>query len=385
MKSHTTRHKSVTKSRTPRGALITKRTPKGSWTFRTAVNGRDKYFALGYDKNEALALADQIRGHLLLHPFEEVLKMFKKKAFSKTKDPVPTVGKFWDRYEEFTKANGLSATTVKDYKDAFKSIYRKVLGTKKVDDFLVDKFDFQFWMEYKRIQLAPLTDEAKIASRMRTLNSKLTKVCALFKQPKIYDGLDISFSTDIKDLSKFGGLKKQYRLPSTDLIEKTFNLWENSKGDTYMLLGLILHFGLRRSEAFHARSDWFNMTTDVARMSITRELDFRPKGGHEGYTQGDKVVAASLLNKAPKGEYLIEDRADSGRAVFTPVVKALREIGWDRQLPLHECRKLFGSFISTTESIYTSQKYLRHSSVETTNESYSDLITDPKILSLWAA
>ena len=235
------------------------------------------------------------------------------------------------------------------------------------------------------MKLAPLTDQGKIASCMRTINSKLTKVCALFKQCKIYEGLDISFNTDIKDLSKFGGLKQQYALPSTPLIERTFQLWENSTGDNHMLLGLILHFGLRRSEAFHARADWFNMTSDIARLSIARELDFRPKGGHEGYTQGDKVVAANLLNKAPKGDYLIENRADSGRAIFGPAVKSLREIGWDRQLPLHECRKLFGSFISTTESIYTSQKYLRHSTVETTNEAYSDLITDPKILKLWAA
>jgi len=385
MNPHTTRHNSVTKAKSSRGALITKRTAKGSWTYRATVEGKDKYFPLGYDRKEALALADQIRGHLMLYPYEEVFKLFKKKAFSKVKDPVPTVGEFWDRYEENTKANGLSETTVKDYKDALKSVYRKVLGTKKVDDFRADKFDFQFWMEYKRLKLANLTDQGKIASCMRTINSKLTKVCALFKQPRIFQGMDISWADEIKDLEKFGGLGQQYRLPSTDLIQKTFDLWGSSTGDMYTLLGLILNFGMRRGEVLHARADWFDMTTEIARIAIFRELDFKPKGGHEGYTQGSKTIAANIINKASSGTYLIENRADKGRSMFKEAVNALREIGWDRQLPLHECRKLFGSYISTTQSIYTSQKFLRHSTVETTNESYADLIVDPKVISLWAA
>ena len=385
MKSRTRRHKSVTKSRTRFGASITKRSTYGTWTYRTQVAGKDRYFPLGHDKAAALELADQIKAHLITHPFQEVLKMFHRKAFSKIKEPIPTVQEFWQKYEDAAVANGLSPLTVKDYKDAFKSVYRKVLKTKKVDDVLCDKFDFHFWMEYKRMKLEGLTDHTKIASCMRTINSKLIKVCALFKRPKVFDGMDISWADEIKDLEKFGGLKQQYKLPSADLIEKTFKLWENSSGDMYTLLGLILHFGLRRKEAFHARAEWFEMTDDFARMRIERELDFMPKGGHEGFTQGNKAIAANILNKASGDVYLIKNRADYGRAAFKPIIAALREIGWERSKPLHECRKLFGSYITATKSIYISQKFLRHSTVETTNESYSDIIVDPKILNFWAA
>lgn len=382
MKSHTTSHKVATSSRKTK---IYKRSTHGGWTYKTMKEGKVRYFPLGLDKKSALDLADTIRAKLMIEPFSEVQKQFQKKSFQKIKDPVPTVGQFWDTYKDNAIANGLARSSIRDYDCAFKSVFRKVLGTKKVDDVPVDRLNFQFWMEYKRIKLKPLSDQGEIASCQRTINSKLTKIKALMKQPRIYEGFDLSWYDEIEELEKFSGLKQKYRLPSTDLIQKTFKLWENSSGDLNILLGLILHFGLRRNEAFHARSDWFDMTTDIARVSIVRELDFKPKGGHEGYTQGSKTIAAGILNKAKSGTYLISNRADYGRAVFEPAVEALRLIGWDRNLPLHECRKLFGSYISTTKSIYTSQKFLRHSSVETTNESYSDLITDPKILRLWAA
>ena len=136
---------------------------------------------------------------------------------------MPTVQEFWQRYEDAAVANGLASTTVKDYKDAFKSVYRKVLKTKKVDDIPCDKLDFHFWMEYKRMKLEGLTDQSKIASVQRTINSKLRKICALFKRPRVFDGMDISWMDEIKDLEKFGGLKQQYKLPSSDLIKKTLS------------------------------------------------------------------------------------------------------------------------------------------------------------------
>tara|TARA_R110002012_G_scaffold320756_1_gene545413 strand:+ start:1366 stop:2544 length:1179 start_codon:yes stop_codon:yes gene_type:complete len=382
MKSHTTSHKVATSSRKTR---IYKRSERGGWNYKAKVEGKVRYFPLGLDRKAALDLADQIRGHLMLHPFEEVQKMFQKKAFAKVKDPVPTLGKLWELYESFAISNCLSKNTIKDYKDAIYSVFRKVLGTRDVDTFLVNKLDFHFWMEYKRLKLEKLTDQGKIASCMRTINSKIAKISALGKQPKVYEGWDIGFFKEVKDFDKFTGLGQQYKLPATALIERTFELWENSTGDMYTLLGLVLHFGLRRNEAFHARADWFNMTSDIARITVERELDFRPKGGHEGFTQGSKAVAASILNKASGGVYLIKTRADAGRTLYDPTLDALRKIGWDRNLPLHECRKLFASFISTTVSVYTSQKFMRHASVETTSKSYSDLITDPKILDFWKA
>ena len=71
-----------------------------------------------------------------------------------------------------------------------------------------------------------------------------------------------------------------------------------------------------------------------------------------------KDVAVAILNKAPGDDYLIEDRADSGRPAFEKTLKALRAIGWDRASPMR-LRKLFGSYVASTESLYISQKFLR--------------------------
>ena len=100
---------------------------------------------------------------------------------------------------------------------------------------------------------------------------------------------------------------------------------------------------------------------------------------------GDKLSTKRILNKASGDDYLIKNRADSGRPVFEDVLELLRDIGWDRLSPLHELRKFFGSYVSTTESLYTSQKWCRHADSSTTDKFYSDLIEDKKILKLWAA
>ena len=83
------------------------------------------------------------------------------------------------------------------------------------------------------------------------------------------------------------------------------------------------------------------MDGEKARINIAADLDFRPKGGHEGFTLGSKTVAAGILNKVPDDGYLIQNRNDSGRPVYDDAMIKLRAIGWDRPSPVHELRKLF--------------------------------------------
>ena len=153
----------------------------------------------------------------------------------------------------------------------------------------------------------------------------------------------------------------------------------------HTLIGIALHFGLRRTEILHMRRSWFDLSGDKARINVVAELDFKPKGGHEGLTMGSKSVAKAILNKASGDDYLIKDRADKGRPAFDATLKVLREIGWERASPLHELRKLFGSYVASTESLYISQKFLRHADASTTNESYADAIVDDKVKNLWVA
>ena len=58
--------------------------------FKKEVDKRVRYFPLGLNKSDALALADQIRGHLMIYPFNEVWEMYNRKAFAKDKPKPPT-------------------------------------------------------------------------------------------------------------------------------------------------------------------------------------------------------------------------------------------------------------------------------------------------------
>ena len=385
MKSHTTSHKFATSARKTK---IYKRSEKGGWNFKTMVEGKVRYFPLGLDRKAALDLADQIRGHLMLFSFEEVQKMFQKKAFAKIKPPAPTFGQCLAVLEKHQSAIGLRDSSLRGYKDSLGGFIRKVTGAKRKDS--IDKFDLSqidddFIMEYKKKSLDGIVDQTKLLSRHRSINSRIRQIKAMFSRDKLFKEYDMSFVDAIRDTEFYTGVKKLYKLPSENLIKSTFELWEDSEGDVKILLGLALHFGMRRNEIFHARKSWFHMDGEKARINIAADLNFRPKGGHEGFTLGSKTVAANILNKASEDGYLIQNRNDNGRPIYDEAMVKLRAIGWDRPSPVHELRKLFGSYIASTESIYIAQKFLRHADASTTNDSYSDAIVEGEIKNLWVA
>lgn len=381
--NHTTRRYKV--GATKRGTRIYKRSQHGTWTYKVRVKGKDRYFPLGLDKTEALDLADQIRAHLVLYSYEEVRKKFLQKQFAKERPDPPTLGQIIKTLEKNQLALGIKDTTVDSYIVAIRSMIKRVLGVKdkeKVKDFDMSKITYDFIKKYKRIQLESLQDATKIKSRKRSINSRLRNVKA-FLGHDIFRDYDMSFTKYFEEEKFYTKVKKQYRLPKIELIEKTFDLWSGLDSDEYIILGLALNFGLRRSEILHCRRDWFGLRGKKARIDIYADRKFDPKG-FEGFTQGSKQVAKLILNQADT-DYLLHNRADSGRPVFDKVLTKLRSIGWDRQCPLHECRKLFGSYIASTENLFISQKFLRHSDAQTTSESYADALTDDQTIKLWAA
>ena len=381
------RYKSGTslRARSKTGTRIYKRSENGGWNYKAQISGKSKYFPLGLDKTEALILADQIRAHLILHPYKEVQKMFNKKTFALDKPKPPTLGQCLETLEKHQISAGITDTTIRGYRQAITGLIKKVVGKTPEDSFDLSLIDEDFLSKYKNQELIGITDEAKIASRKRSINSRVRQVKAIFSRPKLFKDYDMEFAEIIRSEEFYKKLKKQYRLPSEDLIKKTFDLFSESEGDFYSLLGLSLHFGLRRNEAFHCRRDWFDLSEDRARINIASDRGFRPKGGHEGFTLGSKAIAKSILNKSSGDDLLITTRSDNGRVLFDCLIKKLRSIGWERPNPLHELRKLFGSYIATTEGIYMSQKFLRHADASTTNESYADAIANDKIKRLWAA
>jgi integrase len=158
-----------------------------------------------------------------------------------------------------------------------------------------------------------------------------------------------------------------------------------SEGDTdsHIVLNLALNFGLRRNEIFNSRRAWIEIPDKgPARVGVFSERSFHVKSGEDGYAFGSAVSARKLLELSEGFDYLVSSR--NPRTCLDPVVADLRGIGWgDKCKPLHECRKLYGSYLATTQSLYYAQKSLRHASAMTTNDFYADLMTDDSVISLW--
>jgi integrase len=376
-------HNSVARSRS--GTRIFRRTEKGSWTYKSQFGGVQNYWPLGTEKKKALELADQIRAHLILNPYQEVLEMYNKKKFATSKDPTPTISQVVQILKDNRISSGVGERCLKNYADGLKRFARVVTGEKEVDGFDLGKLNDNMFRDFKLKSLRGITDQALIASKKRTLNSIIRGMKAVFTRLSIFEGYNLEFVDCVKRQEFFRGLKKQYRLPALDLIQKTFDLWPKTDGDTHTLIGLALYFGLRRNEIYHARADWFDLGSgdSRARVNIVSENSFKPKGGHEGFTMGSSSIAKAIINKALGDDYLIGNRVDKGNTAFKKCLDQLREIGWERANPLHELRKLFGSYIASTEGIYISQKFLRHADASTTNDSYADAIVDEDIKSLW--
>jgi len=376
-------HNSVARSRS--GTRIFRRTEKGSWTYKSQFGGVQNYWPLGTEKKKALALADQIRAHLILNPYQEVLEMYNKKKFAMSKDPTPTLSQVVKVLQDNRVSSGLSQSSVRVYTDGLKRFARVVTGEQEVDDFDLGCINDNMFRDFKLKSLSGIADQGLIASKKRTINSIIRSMKAVFTRISMFEDYNMDFVDSIKKQEFFRGLKKQYRLPPTDLILKTFDLWPKTEGDTHTLIGLALYFGLRRNEIYHARADWFDLGAgdSRARVNIVSENSFKPKGGHEGFTMGSSSIAKAIINKASGDDYLMSHRMDKGNTAFKKCLDQLRAIGWERANPLHELRKLFGSYIASTEGIYISQKFLRHADASTTNDSYADAIIDEDIKSLW--
>ncbi len=338
-------------------------------------------------------MADQIKAVVVLCGAEEARARFCQKALLKEKGNPPTIDQTLSILDRIKFAMGWSDGTVSGYRASLNTVVRVPLGktVEEVQNLSCAVLTPELFAKYKETKLFGLTDEKTKKSTMRTINKNIRQVKAIFgDNTKMYfKKFDMSFVEDIRDEAFYRGLRKVYRFPKSDMVKDTFALAESLKGDAKTVLNLALYFGLRRGEILHCRRDWFDVSDTGCRINIYAEREFKPKGGHEGITVANSAYGAKILNEAKGLDYLIDDRVNHGKAPFDEVTNRLREIGYTvengRDKPLHEARKLFGSYIATTQSLYIAQKYLRHASASTTNEAYADVIVDKDVLSLWAA
>tara|TARA_Y100001963_G_scaffold54728_1_gene76568 strand:- start:1353 stop:2501 length:1149 start_codon:yes stop_codon:yes gene_type:complete len=376
--------------KTRRGNRVFKKTEKSkNWVFLRTVGGRRYYFPLGPVLSEAKTLADQIDAHSLVNPIGETFRKFRPNGRKlESGSHVPTCEELVERYQLLAPTDlGVKASTADNYSLCFRVLVKTGLG-REPRAVRLDELTPGAIRNFKDFYLSGLEDEGKIQSRKRTINSYLRSAQSLFSSDalKLYSDWDVSGHSPLTEAKGFRRCRKVYRLPCRELLASTFKLldsYEKESPDSFVVLGLALHFGLRRNEIFNARRDWISFENGEARVGVFAERGFSVKSGEDGYARGSETFGRKLLSASNGFDYLVCRR--NARKALDPVVKDLRSIGWDEFKPLHECRKLYGSYVASTQSIYAAQRNLRHRSVMTTNDFYADLLSDEESKSLWAA
>jgi len=382
----------VTEKTTVRGNRVYKLRPQAkSFTFRKNVEGKDRYFALGPDLREACKVADQIDAFLYFNDYETTVAKFNPNRVVRT--DIPTVGDLIQVFEESKDLLDLKPRSVKSYVNAFKRLVRVGSRAKNPLKVSCSASWADIFNSFRRQMLEDKVDEDEILSTKRTCNTVLRNSKAILSDEAMnyYTHWDMTWAVGLRKLKGYKKVAVHYVLPDEDLIVRTHEYLANLKCDLkFTMLALALHAGMRRSEIAHCRRDWFDLSGDDDNsISIKNDRNFTPKTGQGGTTVLKASWAQLIYSRAEGIDYLIEglDRTKQSSMddAFEPLLKDLRALGWDRQSPLHECRKLYGAFLASSDSLYKAQKCLRHTSPQITSDSYSDLIVSNKVIELWAA
>tara|TARA_Y100000114_G_scaffold130512_1_gene128348 strand:- start:12071 stop:13222 length:1152 start_codon:yes stop_codon:yes gene_type:complete len=378
-------------TRTKRGNRVFKKASSAkSWLFMKQVKGRRYLFPLGRDLSEAKKLADQIDAYALLNPIAEVVKKYRPNGLrvGGSERNNATLADIIKRFKSLAPIEcGIEQSTIDAYITVLKKVVKEGSG-KEPERFYISDFSPALLTEFKRKRLSGVEEPSRKLSIKRTINSYMNQVRGVFskKALKLYKDFDISSVMEtLDDYDPFSKVDKKYRLPEPHLIVATHDLLHSleDRPNQYIALALALHFGLRRKELIHAKRDWFEKVGERYRIGVFTTDTFKVKAGEDGFAFGSSVIAEKILNLSYGFNNLIV--SNTVRGVLDPLLDDLRSIGWDRLKPLHECRKLYGSFWASQEGLYYAQKTLRHASPLTTNDYYADLIEHRSLLDLWSA
>jgi integrase len=380
---------------TKKGNRVYKRNPSAkNWSLKITRENKATYFNLGKDINIAKAMADEIDAYLVFNSVDEtVLKYNPNKRKGKAASVpapddriCPNLGDIVDFLEINKNLIGIEHRTFQCYR---RGLYRVTgLPDKEARALPLKKLTKKMLREVKADSVRGIVDKVTLQEKKRSYNTLLRNAKSVFSEtamayyPENWSFEGLSF---LRKEIFFNRVKKEYTLPATSLIEDTFKLMNEVDGDHFVIMALGLHFGMRRKEIFYARRNWFDIDTDRCAVCIQAEGKFKPKNGLDGYTAGDANWGSKILEKSEGFDFLVTDRARIAEKTFKKVTDSLRDIGWTRQSPLHELRKLYGSYLATTKGLYVAQSYLRHTSPQVTSQYYAKLMPSKDMLALWVA
>ena len=378
---------------TKKGNRVYKRN-KGAknWSFKVTVEGKAVYFNLGKDITIAKKMADEVDAYLVFNSMEDTILKYnpnkvKGKAAPETSVLIsPTLGDIIDFLEINKNVIGIEHRTFQCYR---RGLYRvSGLSDDGARDLPLKKLTKKMIRDVKAKSVHGIKDKVTLAEKKRSYNTLLKNAKAVFsKTAMAYYPETWSFE-GLSYLQKeifFNRVKKSYTLPEVSLIKRTFELMNNLTGDQFTIMALAMHFGMRRKEIFYSKRNWLDIDEDRCAICIEADGNFKPKGGLAGYTAGSSGWGSKILKNSEGFDFLVTDRARGAEKTMKKVTDAMRDIGWTRQSPLHELRKLYGSYLATTKGLYVAQSYLRHTSPQVTSQYYANLMPSKDMLALWAA
>lgn len=342
---------------------------KNHWTLRIKADYKDHYFPLTADLKESEALALAIKNHV-----RSAGVVSAKEKFLKGDAPVPTVGAYLAKHEASARALELSSRTLRDYHRSVFKVFGEGCEGVRLDELSKVRLT-QFKNSVNTKDLSAKCSANSVLRHLKALFSpRAVEVCG-FEQLEVFDA--------IRSESLFRKAKKAVSAPESKVIESLLDRTNLLRDDeTLMRIFLLAFFGgLRRSEILHAKKSWLENGSDCVWVGIGLDSDFTPKG-QPGHAKMPLRVGR-YLQEACEGDFLI------GQALseysLNQKVKQLRSLFQDtlESKPLHALRRIYGSIIASDEGLFQAQKYLRHSSAQTTFDYYARVSVDESVIARW--
>lgn len=366
-----------------------------SFYYISSVQGQRCYFSLGREFRQAANLAEQISAFLFAGgQIQEAARRFTpEKAVRQARQQISTLGEVLECYLDNHVALDVRESTARDYCVRLVSVIAEVLqhrtGAKRqmtreeIGRLPVSILTRKLLVEFKNIRAGAITDERKLLSAKRTINSRLRDSKALFK-PSALDiyrdnGLVLPNLDEFLGTPIFTRTKICYQLPDPMLMQTLIAAGHDELpalgANEYLIFVLALHAGLRAKEILFSRWSWLGQS-DRPYLRIAVESDLRTKNSRGRTIELEPWVFELLTSYRDdlrvhilKSEALLP-RKEAAKRVFV----WLRSKGLDTlDKPLHELRKWYGSFVAQTVGLTEAQRRLGHTTPQVTFDYYADL------------
>ncbi|MDP1579282.1 MAG: hypothetical protein Q8M02_03325 [Candidatus Didemnitutus sp.] len=387
------------------------------YTMRVVRNGRQHYFPLPSIRRNAERLADEI-SRFLDSPtmtVEEAIKRFNPSKWERANPATKSasVGDLIAAHQAAEKALALDGRTGASYRNSLLVLFRQGLGfrhgkipsVESVNRLGLDELTPRLVSDFKlgRVERAG-TDKSDVETKKRSANAVFRSIRGLFTidAREHYAHLELPEALDktLEGMSYRRVEKKKYRLPPTAVIERVFgDAWQLRDGfidgdgvamapdrNAYLAWLLAAHAGLRKKEVGHAVREWIERGT-TPRLWVRSTPEFIAKGKDEGFAEIETWVLAEIDALAESPSTILTgtatERTEDVFARLNSWLKARGLAANKGEKAAHGLRALCGSYWATTKGIFTAQKFLRHKTVDVTNDHYADVILDKNLRRFW--